>query len=108
MFGGVNIIHPNAIPFTVYQASKYKNSISGNVVSAIVADAKQNLWIGTEGSGLNYYDKTKQVFKHYINNPNEEGSIRTNFIKAIYRDKANNIWVGLHQGGLELFQPSSG
>ncbi|MVN20461.1 hybrid sensor histidine kinase/response regulator transcription factor [Mucilaginibacter arboris] len=107
MFGGVNIIHPNTIPFNVYQASKYKNSISGNVVSTIIADAKQNLWIGTEGNGLNYYDKTKQVFKHYINDPSEEGSIRTNFIKAIYRDKANNIWVGLHQGGLELFQPSS-
>ncbi|OCX51554.1 hybrid sensor histidine kinase/response regulator [Mucilaginibacter sp. PPCGB 2223] len=108
MFGGVNIIHPNTVPFNIYQASKYKNSISGNVVSTIIADAKQNLWIGTEGNGLNYYDKAKLTFTHYTNNPNAEGSIRTNFVKAIYRDKANNLWVGLHQGGLELLQPSSG
>ncbi len=107
MFGGVNVIHPNTVPFNIYQASKYKNSISGNVISTIVEDAKQNLWIGTEGNGLNYYDKTKQLFKHYNNIPGDAGSLSTNFVKAIYRDKDNNLWVGLHQGGLDLFQPSS-
>jgi ligand-binding sensor domain-containing protein/signal transduction histidine kinase/CheY-like chemotaxis protein len=107
MFGGVNIIHPNSIPFTVYQSNKFKNSISGNIVSSITADAKQNLWIGTEGNGLNYFDKTSGTFKHYISHPADATGIGTNFIKALYRDKQNNLWVGLHQGGIDLYQPAT-
>jgi ligand-binding sensor domain-containing protein/signal transduction histidine kinase/DNA-binding response OmpR family regulator len=105
MFGGVNILHPNNIPFTVYQSSKFKNSISNNIVSAIVADDRQNLWIGTEGNGLNYFDKATGFFKYYNNHPADAASISTNFVKALYRDKQNNLWVGLHQGGLDLLEP---
>ncbi|MEO6521534.1 MAG: two-component regulator propeller domain-containing protein [Mucilaginibacter sp.] len=105
MFGGVNIIHPNSIPFTVYQSNKFKNSISGNIVSAITANVKQNLWIGTEGNGLNYFDKVAGSFKHYASHPVDAGAIGTNFIKALYCDKDNNLWVGLHQGGLDEYQP---
>jgi len=107
MFGGVNIIHPNSIPFTVYQSNKFKNSISGNIVSAITADAKQNLWIGTEGSGLNYYNKISGIFKHYTSHPTDAKSIGTNFIKALYNDKQNNLWVALHQGGLDFYQSAT-
>lgn len=107
MFGGVNIIHPNSIPFTVYQSNKFKNSISGNIVSAITADAKQNLWVGTEGNGLNYFDKAAGTFKHYIGRPTDANGIGTNFIKALYRDKDNDLWVGLHQGGLDLYRPAT-
>jgi ligand-binding sensor domain-containing protein/signal transduction histidine kinase/AraC-like DNA-binding protein len=107
MFGGVNVMHPNVIPFVTFQSSKLRNSISSNIVSAIISDPKGNLWIGTEGKGLNYYDTAAHQFKAYQNNTADPSSIGTNFIKAIYKDKSNRIWVGLHQGGLDLFLPAS-
>lgn len=108
MYGGVNISHPGAFPFSVYKYSKFTNSISSNLISAITSDAKKNLWIGTEGKGLNYYDRRTGKFRNFQNDPADPSSLGSNFIKAIYEDHAGNIWIGLHQGGLDLFLPSSG
>jgi len=107
MFGGVNVLHPNTIPFTVFQNSRFNNSISSNIISIIMVDSQQNLWIGTEGKGLNYYDRSAGRFTHYLNNPEEASSINSNNIKAIYQDKKGNIWIGLYQGGMDMFIPSS-
>ena len=40
-------------------------SISTNEVICLLPDAKENLWIGTRGGGLNYFDKEKENFTTY-------------------------------------------
>lgn len=107
VFGGVNVTHTIATPFTVYKTSTLVNSISSNVVSAITDDELHNLWIGTEAEGLNYFDRKRHTFIHYKSDASDARSISGNFIKAIYRDKSNAIWVGTYDGGLNLFHPST-
>jgi signal transduction histidine kinase/AraC-like DNA-binding protein len=75
-------------------------------VSGIAEDDRHNLWLGTEGGGLNYFDRQKDIFRVYKNIPDDPSSLGSNLVKVIYRDSRGDIWVGTHGGGLNLISPN--
>ncbi|WP_298486620.1 hybrid sensor histidine kinase/response regulator transcription factor [uncultured Maribacter sp.] len=85
--------------FKVYKpVSGKKGQISSNLVFAITGDEKGNLWVGTTGGGLNFFDRSKEtfrVFKHDENNPN---SLSGNYILNVFLDSKNRLWVGTTEG----------
>ena len=88
--------------------SKDSSSISSNNILTIKEDNKGNLWIGTKGGGLNYYDRTNGRFKHYLHNDQDPQSISFNEVFVIEPDETGNLWIGTDGGGLNYFNPSSG
>ena len=63
-------------------------------------DKDGNLWICTEGGGVNVYNRKNNTYRWYRH---EEGknSISHNNVKAIYYDRTEEImWIGTHLGGL--------
>lgn len=97
--------YPNYTPFKIYGSSK--NGLSSNVVSSIMEDDKHNLWIGTEGEGLNYLNRETNTYTNYRYSPNNPNSLSSNLVKSIIKDNKNRIWVGTHLGGLNLFNPET-
>ena len=98
----------NGYEFTVYKPdTNVKNSISSNLIYAVTGDKKGNLWIGTTGSGLNYYNKSTGGFTHFTHDENNENSLTNNHINTVYRDKKENLWVGTSNGldFVDLKQP---
>jgi len=77
-------------------------SISGNFVTAIMEDAKQNMWFGTS-NGLNRYDRTTNSFMHYT----EENGLANNWIFAIEIDDPGNVWLATNYGITKL-NPETG
>ncbi len=74
--------------------------MSSPIVGRMTEDKDGNLWICTEGGGVNVYDRINNTYRWYRH---EEGrnSISHNNVKAIYYDRANEImWIGTHLGGL--------
>ncbi|HEY4653698.1 MAG TPA: two-component regulator propeller domain-containing protein [Cyclobacteriaceae bacterium] len=68
-------------------------------IRSIEIDHAGNLWIGTRGAGLLYFDRNKEAFVSYLNNPSDSFSISSNVIASIYIDKAmNRIWIGTASG----------
>lgn len=106
-YGGINVYHPNTIPFKTYKYFSYKNSLSSNIISAIVEDRKQNLWIGTEAEGLNYYDRNTGRFTSFKSNP-KRNSLSSNLIKAISIDKNKNLWIAAYEGGVDFYNTETG
>jgi ligand-binding sensor domain-containing protein/signal transduction histidine kinase/CheY-like chemotaxis protein/AraC-like DNA-binding protein len=102
-YKGVNVVYPYSTNFTIYNNSKSQASISSNIVSGIVEDKYRNLWIGTEGGGLNYFNRRNNTFSHYFANPNNPKALNTNLIKTLYLDQAGRLIVGTHRGGLFVF-----
>ena len=70
---------------------KKKDSLSDNVVSAIVVD-EQYVWIGTR-DGANRFDKLALRWDQY----KTEHGLPANNITSVSSD-ANNIWVGTNSG----------
>ncbi|MDR0543056.1 MAG: response regulator [Dysgonamonadaceae bacterium] len=107
-FGGVDYINPEFSFNRYYRVGEDGKGLSGSVVGNITEDKKGNLWICTENGGLNYFDREKNRFDSWQNNPEDPQSISSNILKSIYLDeKSNLLWVGTHMGGLNCFNPQT-
>lgn len=76
-------------------------TISGNQTTKLLEDRLGNLWIGTIGDGLNYYDKDLDIFHRiklkFSDNDNEH-------ITDIESDEEGIIWISSRNSGLHRLQ----
>jgi signal transduction histidine kinase/ligand-binding sensor domain-containing protein/DNA-binding NarL/FixJ family response regulator len=79
-----------------------KASLNYAKVNCVTEDSKKNLWIGTEFSGLFYYETATADLKRFELNTADNQSISSNTIYDIMEDRNQNIWV-CTQNGLKLF-----
>ena len=85
--------------FTVYNLDNNRpDSISSNLIFDIVADDEGNLWIGTTGSGVNFFNVTTGKFTQYIHDKNNPKSLSSNHITKVFLDSKNRLWVGTRNG----------
>ena len=93
-------------------------SLSNDLVTVILKDKQENLWIGTYG-GLDQFDPKTNKFIHYRYNANDPTSISNNKVRAIYEDRQGTIWIGTgspypwegggpEEGGLNRMNKKSG
>ncbi len=82
-------------------------SLKGNITTAILEGSKDQIWIGTNGNGLNLYNPRKKNFEHF-NKGTNIGSISYNKIRAIYKDSEGTLWFGTEGGGINTVKPLKG
>ncbi|WP_231426163.1 two-component regulator propeller domain-containing protein [Pedobacter sp. Leaf250] len=87
---------------TQYAYSKQPGSISANKVICMLDDDEGNLWLGTDGSGLNVLIKKTGKFKSY----EEENWIKSAVVYGIVKDNAGKMWFSTNNGIFE-FDPKS-
>ena len=98
-FDGVNFIH--------YRSDDNDpNSLSNDYVRCLFVDNDNNIWFGTKGGGLNYFNRNTGKFIHYTYDENDDSSISNNEILNIFRDSKNRLWIGT-EGGLNLFDDTT-
>jgi len=127
--GGLNVFYPpknlssdiNASEDIVFyhfkNISDNYNSISSNSILSIYQDIWENIWVGTDGGGLNkiilsknfsdqiklsydYYSIGNEdvQFVHFKHNPNDILSISDDRIWSIFEDRSGILWVGTNSG----------
>ncbi len=74
-----------------------KNSLSNNVVVAILPDTDGKIWIGTL-QGLNRLDPSTGKCEIFFHDAHDSKSLHNNVIRSLYRDKDGRIWVGTYNG----------
>ncbi|WP_157208937.1 hybrid sensor histidine kinase/response regulator transcription factor [Mariniflexile maritimum] len=85
--------------FTIYNPdSTNPSSINSNLIYAISADNNGNLWLGTTGNGLNYFNKSTETFVHFTHSDANLNSLSNNHVNDIYLDKKNRLWIGTNDG----------
>jgi sugar lactone lactonase YvrE len=62
-----------------------------------------NLWIGTNGGGLIYYNRATGTFKQYKHNPGDPASLSSDVIVTLCLDSDQKLWIGTYFGGLNCF-----
>lgn len=95
--------------FKTYQNDPLDStSISSNYLySYIFEDNNGFIWVGTLADGVNKYDRKKDVFIRYKNDPDDPQSISHNSVGNIYQDKNDVIWIATFGGGLNRFHPET-
>ncbi len=70
------------------------SSLSNDVITKIILDGKNNLWVATMGGGLDYFDQDKGTFKHHIHQPKNVNSLAHDYISNMYLAKNGDLWLG--------------
>ncbi|MEZ4748892.1 MAG: two-component regulator propeller domain-containing protein [Calditrichia bacterium] len=89
-----------------YSFTTYRNkpdnpqSISDNYIWSIFCDSKGNLWVGTQGGGLNRYLPETDGFENFKNIPGDNSSILSNNITNIIEDRDGQLWFACWSGGI--------
>ncbi|MBU4404003.1 MAG: hypothetical protein KKG79_00145, partial [Acidobacteria bacterium] len=76
------------------------------IISALLLDSDQILWLGTN-RGLHAYDIEKNFFRGYYPHSQTAVSLSDNRVTALWEDRYGRLWVGT-QNGLNLFDRSRG
>ena len=88
--------------FTIYRTDQGDpTSISSNFLRSICEDWDGNLWIGTNGEGLNRLDWKTNTFVRYHNNLTDSNSISHDVVRDIVLGEKGEIWIGTEGGGLD-------
>jgi PAS domain S-box-containing protein len=89
----------NSITGERYCLSGIMNKIPGSFIRDIVRDGEGNLWIATEGAGLNkcVIDDDYNVIS-IINYRSSQGFISHDIVYSLFVDPSENLWVGTLSG----------
>jgi len=93
--GGVNMYSALSRQF---QQIVQEGKLHFKVASAMFVDGNDNLWLGTEGTGLFFTDRRKGVtrqFKHLRDDPT---SLSHNNVKCLLPEGNKGLWVGTLKG----------
>lgn len=94
--------------FVVYRNNPNdKHSLSGNFVQDIVEDKSGNLWIATQSSGINMYDRKSDRFYRFVHNSHDPQSLTSNIVNKLALDDKGNLWIGTQKGGLDCFNTNT-
>jgi signal transduction histidine kinase/ligand-binding sensor domain-containing protein/DNA-binding response OmpR family regulator len=78
-----------------------------NDIFNLEKDSKGNVWIGTNGFGVNIYDPKAGTFHRLAKYPvGDDVKLPGNgFIRSIKEDKTGNIWIATNGSGIVIYDP---
>lgn len=97
--GGLDRFDPNTNSsgggFTHYQHNAGEpSSLSSDIVTSILEDDQNRLWVGTCGGGLNLLDRQTGRFTQYRHDPSKPNSLNSDNISTLYQVASGELWVG--------------
>ncbi|WNJ20446.1 two-component regulator propeller domain-containing protein [Pontibacter sp. G13] len=95
--GGVNYFSKWDKPFLRYRAQV--DGLNNNHVTSLEEDDSGQLWIGTDGGGVNILNPQSGAFR-YIGL--DEG-LQNQAILSLLADREGRMWVGTYDGGIDVF-----
>jgi signal transduction histidine kinase/ligand-binding sensor domain-containing protein/CheY-like chemotaxis protein/predicted DNA-binding transcriptional regulator AlpA len=81
-----------------YAYSQKKGAISSNKVISILDDDEGNLWLGTDGGGLNVFNIISEKFTVY----DENFGVSAEVIYGVLKGSQSNFWLSTNNGIFEL------
>ncbi|WP_345947978.1 two-component regulator propeller domain-containing protein [Mucilaginibacter sp. PAMB04274] len=105
--GGVNIVEPDNGNFKQYRHDPFnKNSVVNDFILSFCEDERRNIWIGTDGGGLSYWNRKTNAYQNFVHSTDPK-SLQSNFVVSVVKDYTNRIWVASFSGGIDAFNPNT-
>lgn len=97
---GIEIYNPALNSFSLLTAADFtRHNINKNRIKCILQDRNNNIWIGTELSGIYLFDENFSFKNHFTRN----NALRSNNINVMTADEYGNLWVGYFDRGIDIF-----
>lgn len=106
---GVNFVNPRDEPVKLLQnKTADRETLSHNRIGSLAQASNNNIWIGTDGGGLDLMNLKTGTFKHYRHQNDNPNSLSNNYIISVFEDSQKRVWVGTYQGGLNRLDTLTG
>ncbi|MBO9573808.1 MAG: hypothetical protein J7497_16600, partial [Chitinophagaceae bacterium] len=108
---GLFIIDPASGNYQQLIKGDKGQDLNSNDVFCIEEDSKGNIWLGTNGQGINVLNPKNEVITRYTPNPKHPNDIPlplNAYIRNIKEDREGTIWIATYGGGLARLQPLTG
>src|SRR5690554_5034358 len=111
--GGINYYHPNFNNFKRFSIRtdnmSANESLGYNVIGEIIEDDFNNIWIATEGGGVDKYNPISKTIDHYrLKEGNDEQDQFDMNVKSLLFLDNENLLIGTHLSGLKKLNVKSG
>ncbi|MEM9983991.1 MAG: two-component regulator propeller domain-containing protein, partial [Bacteroidota bacterium] len=83
--------------FSHFLPAEQRGEVASSIFS-IWKENDQNIWFGTEKSGLFRYNPQTQSLKSFRANRTQPGHLPSDCVYAIYQDHMKRIWIGTSDG----------
>ena len=98
---GVNKYSPGKLKFKRYFSNpNVRGKLSFNNTLSFAESKNGDVWIGTDGGGLNKLDRKTGEISQYGDNPSDPNSLSSNAVISICEDHEGLLWMGTYHGGL--------
>ena len=100
--GGLNIMNHYRHKFPLYSDKGLPGKVlSQRSVLDIHPAENGNVWLGTDGGGVNLYDPKTNIISHFTKEENRMPN--SSVAKSVFVDSKSRIWVGSFGGGVSVF-----
>jgi signal transduction histidine kinase/ligand-binding sensor domain-containing protein/DNA-binding response OmpR family regulator len=104
---GIYVLNIKTGQIRHFEKGESSAHLSSNEIFCIKKDSEGNIWIGTNGEGVNVYNPKEKVFYKYNRNRSakNERLLLNGYIRSIAEDSSGNMWIGSQGTGIALFNP---
>jgi signal transduction histidine kinase/ligand-binding sensor domain-containing protein/DNA-binding response OmpR family regulator len=88
--------------FRVY--TQWAGNLTSDKVADLYLDQQKNLWVATDGGGINILNTTTGAFRYLLPGQYKK-SLTSIAIQAIFEDKESRKWIGTLRGGINIIDP---
>ncbi|MDR2815972.1 MAG: hybrid sensor histidine kinase/response regulator, partial [Proteiniphilum sp.] len=99
-FKGLQRFNPYTEKFSLYTRNNLPGGLSHSSVFSLFFDRQGTIWAGTYYGGVNYFNPERDIFSHYVDNPNRNDCLNYPFVGNMIEDKNGDLWICTEGGGL--------
>jgi signal transduction histidine kinase/ligand-binding sensor domain-containing protein len=99
---GIDVFDKKTETFSHIPALAGDNTISAGEVLAITQDKYGNMWLGTQGGGLNKYNPATEKITYFFADKEKANALKSNFINDLLLDRNQQLWIATEDGGLSM------
>ncbi|SDP49723.1 Signal transduction histidine kinase [Mucilaginibacter sp. OK268] len=100
---GVYYISPSKNEFKHIDKSSPSNPLNADLISDIIQDDKNMIWIATDHGGIDILNKSDFKIQYLVNREDDSKSLGQNSTISIYKDNSGIIWVGTYKQGVSYY-----
>ena len=82
--------------------------LASDYIWAIAEDGHSNLWLATDGGGIERWDRDSDRFQHFQHDPRDAASLSSDSVRSLLIDGHGRIWAGTLDQGLDVLDPQTG